>query len=159
MTSHKIEDYALLGDTRTAALVSKDGSMDWLCAPRFDSPACFAGLLGSADNGRWLLAPTALSHVIKRRYREDTLVLETDYETDTGSVRMIDTMSPVPADETVTIVRIAEGRSGRVSMSMELGCNVKKPRPPHSFGIPGSRVPAGVTRRTNRTVWPLTSSA
>lgn len=120
MTSHKIEDYALLGDTRTAALVSKDGSVDWLCAPRFDSPACFAALLGSADNGRWLLAPTALPDVIKRRYREDTLVLETNYETDSGSVRVIDTMSPVPAGETVTFVRIVEGRSGHVPMRMEL---------------------------------------
>lgn len=120
MTSRRIEDYALLGDTRTAALVSKDGSVDWLCAPRFDSPACFAALLGSADNGRWLLAPTALPHAIKRRYREDTLVLETEYETDTGSVRVIDTMPPVPAGETVTIVRIVEGYSGRVPMSMEL---------------------------------------
>ena len=120
MTSHKIEDYALLGDTRTAALVSKDGSVDWLCAPRFDSPACFAALLGSAENGRWLLAPTALPDVIKRRYREDTLVLETNYETDSGSVRVIDTMSPVPAGETVTFVRIVEGRSGHVPMRMEL---------------------------------------
>jgi GH15 family glucan-1,4-alpha-glucosidase len=120
VTSHKIEDYALLGDTRTAALVSKDGSVDWLCAPRFDSPACFAALLGSADNGRWLLAPTALPDVIKRRYREDTLVLETNYETDSGSVRVIDTMSPVPAGETVTFVRIVEGRSGHVPMRMEL---------------------------------------
>lgn len=120
MTSHKIEDYALLGDTRTAALVSKDGSVDWLCAPRFDSPACFAALLGSAEHGRWLLAPTALPHVIKRRYRDDTLVLETDYETDGGSVRVIDTMAPVPAGQTVTLVRIVEGRSGHVSMRMDL---------------------------------------
>jgi GH15 family glucan-1,4-alpha-glucosidase len=120
VTSHKIEDYALLGDTRTAALVSKDGSVDWLCAPRFDSPACFAALLGSAKHGRWLLTPTALPHGIQRRYRDDTLVLETDYETDGGSVRVIDTMAPVPAGQTVTLVRIVEGRSGHVSMRMDL---------------------------------------
>jgi len=119
VTPHRIEDYALLGDTRTAALVSKEGSVDWLCAPRFDSPACFAALLGSAENGRWLLAPVAL-HAVKRRYREDTLVLETDYETDSGSVRVIDTMSLIPAGQSVTLVRIVVACSGSVPMRMEL---------------------------------------
>ena len=75
----KIEDYALLGDLRTAALVSREGSVDWLCCPRFDSPACFSALLGSPDNGRWLLRPAAESTRIERRYRDATLVLETDH--------------------------------------------------------------------------------
>jgi GH15 family glucan-1,4-alpha-glucosidase len=87
-----IEDYALIGNTRTAALVGLDGSIDWLCAPRFDAPACFAALLGSAEHGRWQLAPAGAVANTRRAYRESTLVLETDFETAEGAVRIIDCM-------------------------------------------------------------------
>ena len=79
-----IEDYALIGDCQTGALVARDGSIDWLCFPRFDSAACFAALLGTPEHGRWLLAPAAETRRIRRRYRPGTLVLETEYETDDG---------------------------------------------------------------------------
>ena len=110
-----IEDYALIGDCRTGALVGRDGSIDWLCLPRFDAPACFAALLGTAEQGRWLLAPAAPVRAVRRRYRDDTLVLETEYETDTGSVAVVDAM-PLEGPE---VVRLVEGRRGRV-MRMEL---------------------------------------
>ena len=90
----RIEDYALIGDCHTAALVARDGSIDWLCLPRFDSGACFAALLGTPEHGRWLLAPRGAVRSIRRRYREGTLVLETDYETDEGAVTVIDCMPP-----------------------------------------------------------------
>jgi GH15 family glucan-1,4-alpha-glucosidase len=78
-----IEDYALIGDTHTAALVSREGSIDWLCLPRFDSPACFAALLGDRSNGRWLLAPAGPVREVRRRYQGDTLALETEFHTPT----------------------------------------------------------------------------
>jgi GH15 family glucan-1,4-alpha-glucosidase len=81
-----LEDYALIGDSESAALVGRDGSIDWFCAPRFDSPACFAALLGTPEHGRWLLAPQGRVRRIHRAYRGDTLVLETEFETDGGSV-------------------------------------------------------------------------
>ena len=87
-----IEDYALIGDLRTAALVGRDGSIDWLCIPRFDSGACFAALLGETKHGRWLLAPAAEVQRTQRRYRDGTLTLETEFETATGSARIIDCM-------------------------------------------------------------------
>src|SRR5689334_2888609 len=93
-----IEDYALIGDCRTAALIGRDGSVDWLCWPRFDSGACFAALLGTPDNGRWLIAPASADRATARRYRPDTLVLETDFETAEGAVRIVDFMPPGPAD-------------------------------------------------------------
>ena len=80
----RIEDYALIGDCRTAALVGRDGSIDWLCWPRFDSAACFAALLGTADNGRWLIAPPDAPLAVNRRYRPGTLVLETEFQTESG---------------------------------------------------------------------------
>ena len=86
----RIEDYALIGDYKTAALVGRDGSIDWLCWPRFDSAACFAALLGDADNGRWLIAPKGASLATSRRYRPGTLVLETEFETETGCAAVID---------------------------------------------------------------------
>jgi GH15 family glucan-1,4-alpha-glucosidase len=116
-----IGDYALLGDTRTAALVSREGSIDWLCLPRFDSPACFAAVLGSRDHGRWLLAPTgtpARATVARRRYRGDTLVLETEHEGPAGAVTVVDAMPPANVRE-ITIVRVVVGRSGRVPVRME----------------------------------------
>jgi len=114
-----IESYALIGDTRTTALVGNDGSMDWLCVPRFDSPACFAALLGEPRHGRWLLAPSGPVQHTRRRYREGTLILETDFETATGAVRVIDCM-PISKDHCCSVVRIVEGLAGEVIMQMEL---------------------------------------
>ena len=113
-----IEDYGLIGDCHTAALVGKDGSMDWLCFPRFDSGACFAALLGGAEHGRWLVTPAGKISSVRRRYRNDSLVLETDFHTARGSVRLIDFM-PL-SDERWDVVRIVEGLSGTVAMRMEL---------------------------------------
>jgi GH15 family glucan-1,4-alpha-glucosidase len=111
-----IEDYALIGDCATAALVSKGGSIDWLCWPRFDSPACFAALLGSPDNGRWRIAPSESPTRITRRYWPGTMILETLFETPAGSVALIDFM----AVEKDSIVRIVEGRSGSVEMRLDI---------------------------------------
>jgi GH15 family glucan-1,4-alpha-glucosidase len=113
----RIEDYALIGNTRAAALVGRDGSIDWFCAPRFDSPACFAALLGTRDHGRWLLAPRQRPRAVRRRYRDHTLILETDFETAAGTVRMTDCMPLWP--ERTDLVRIVECLRGRVSMRME----------------------------------------
>jgi GH15 family glucan-1,4-alpha-glucosidase len=113
----RIEDYALLGNCKTAALVSRDGSLDWLCFPRFDSPACFAALLGDSDNGRWKVAPVAQSVKTERRYREGTLILETLFETDTGRAMLIDFM---PVGLGSQVVRIVVGLEGRVSFDMDL---------------------------------------
>ena len=114
----RIEDYALIGDCQTAALVGRDGSIDWLCFPRFDSPACFAALLGTPENGRWLVAPAGGARSIRRNYRKGTLVLETEYETATGVVTLVDCMPP--RTESPDIVRIVEGKRGQVDMHMEL---------------------------------------
>jgi GH15 family glucan-1,4-alpha-glucosidase len=113
-----IESYALLSDMQTAALVSRTGSVDWLCMPRFDSSACLAALLGDQDNGHWRVAPTGAERCTRRAYDGDTLVLHTEWETEHGAVRVIDFMPPrgVAPD----IVRIVEGVSGRVEMSCEL---------------------------------------
>lgn len=114
----RIEDYALIGDTQTAALVGSNGSIDWLCLPHFDSEACFAAILGSRSNGRWLLAPEDGDARVERRYVPGTLVLETTFHTPTGIARVIDFMPP-RGDEP-DVVRIVEGVSGTVSMSVEL---------------------------------------
>lgn len=114
----KIEDYALIGDCETAALVSRDGSIDWLCFPRFDSPACFAALLGTEDNGRWRIAPAGRVRRLQRCYRDGTLILETDFVTDDGEVQLIDCMPPRTA--TADVVRLVKGKRGRVGMRMEL---------------------------------------
>lgn len=116
--SQRIEDYALIGDTQTAALVGKDGSIDWLCVPRFDSGAVFAALLGGPEHGRWQLAPAGGLQRVERRYRDDTLVLETTFHTDDGVIRLVDCM-PIRG-RTVDIVRVVEGVSGRVPVHMEL---------------------------------------
>jgi GH15 family glucan-1,4-alpha-glucosidase len=113
----RIEDYALLGDLQTAALVERGGSIDWLCFPRFDSGACFAALLGTPEDGRWLLAPEH-GGTSMRRYLHDTLVLETTWETDEGSVRVLDFMPP--RGRAPDVVRIVEGVRGRVRMRSEL---------------------------------------
>ncbi|MET0896223.1 MAG: glycoside hydrolase family 15 protein [Acidimicrobiia bacterium] len=116
--AQRIEDYALIGDTHTAALVGKDGSIDWLCVPRFDSDTVFASLLGTPDHGRWLLAPAGGVRSVERSYRGDTLVLETTFHTEDGVVRIVDCM-PI-RKSTVDIVRIVEGVSGRVPIHMDL---------------------------------------
>jgi GH15 family glucan-1,4-alpha-glucosidase len=112
----RIEDYALIGDCKTAALVGCDGSIDWLCWPRFDSAACFAALLGACDNGRWLIAPKHPPLGVRRRYRPGTLVLETEFHTETGRAAIIDFMPSDGAD----LVRIVTGRSGGVVFRTEL---------------------------------------
>ena len=144
-----IEDYALIGDMRSAALISRDGSVDWLCVPRFDSPACFAALLGDDRHGHWSIAPAAapdaVDHIggsprpprhpaqaspgpesathamgdgitVTRRYRGDTLILETDWHTPAGTVRVTDFMPPRDGNPPA-LVRIVEGLSGTVDMS------------------------------------------
>jgi GH15 family glucan-1,4-alpha-glucosidase len=113
-----IEDYALIGDTITAGLVSRDGSLDWLCLPRFDSGACFAALLGTPEHGRWLIAPKSGIRRTHRRYQPGTLILETEYETDEGTVTVLDFM-PSRGRE-ADVVRIVVGGRGQVRMRMEL---------------------------------------
>jgi len=112
-----IEDYALIGDCETAALVGRDGSIDWFCTPRFDSAACFAALLGTPENGRWLIAPTDPKACIARRYRPGTLILETRFETDTGIATLVDFMYPTETQP--HIVRLVTGESGTVEFETE----------------------------------------
>jgi GH15 family glucan-1,4-alpha-glucosidase len=114
----RIEDYALIGDCETAALVGLDGSVDWLCWPRFDSNACFAALLGDPSNGRWRIAPKGKVLSCKRQYRRDTLILETIVETETGTASITDFMPP--RGSASDLVRLVEGLHGRVDMHMEL---------------------------------------
>ncbi len=134
----RIEDYALIGDCHSAALVSREGSIDWLCWPRFDSPACFAALVGTPDNGRWRIAPSEPPTRISRHYRPGTMILETIFETQNGSVALIDFMTA--ANGGSSLVRIVEGRSGEVPMRLDLALR---------FGY-GSAVP-WVTRLQRRT--------
>ena len=114
----RIEDYAIIGDCQTAALVAKDGSLDWLCLPRFDSPACFAALLGEPEHGRWLIAPTNETAKLSRQYLPDTLILETQFETPEGIAKLTDFM-PLRQEGPV-LVRIVQGIRGSVEMHMEL---------------------------------------
>ena len=134
--AQRIEDYALIGDCQTAALVGRDGSIDWLCLPRFDSGACFAALLGTPDNGRWQIAPTAPVRRTARRYIGDTLVLETEFTTDVGVVAVIDFM---PVRQGVPdLVRIVEGRKGTVPVRTELVM-----RPDYGLVVPWVQKSAG----------------
>ena len=113
-----IEDYALIGDCETAALVGNDGSIDWLCWPRFDSGACFAAILGTPEHGRWKIAPATSATRVTRHYRKGTLILETEFETEHGTVTIIDFM---PLRERQSdLVRLVRGRQGEVPMKMEL---------------------------------------
>src|SRR5438552_8235147 len=114
----RIEDYALIGDTQTAALVGRDGSIDWLCVPRFDSGACFAALLGQPGDGRWLIAPAGEVTGSRRRYRDGSLVLETEWTTRSGVVRVVDCMPP--RGRHPDVVRLVEGVAGEVPMRSEL---------------------------------------
>ncbi|GAB3613665.1 glycoside hydrolase family 15 protein [Humibacter ginsengisoli] len=116
--SARIEDYAIIGDLHTAALVCIDGSIDWLCLPRFDSPSCFGKLVGTSDNGFWRIAPDGAGRSTRRRYRPDTLILETEWDTEDGRVRVTDFM-PV-RDDVADLVRVVEGLSGSVRMRSEL---------------------------------------
>ncbi|MEU6607977.1 glycoside hydrolase family 15 protein [Streptomyces shenzhenensis] len=114
----RIEDYALIGDEQTAALVGKDGSIDWLCLPRFDSGACFARLLGDEENGHWRIAPVGADRCTRRGYRPDTLVLDTEWDTPQGTVRVTDLMPQ--RDRAPDLIRIVEGVSGRVTVHSTL---------------------------------------
>jgi GH15 family glucan-1,4-alpha-glucosidase len=134
----RIEDYALIGDCHSAALVSREGSIDWLCWPRFDSPACFAALVGTPDNGRWKIGPSESPVRASRQYRAGTMILETIFETQNGSVALIDFMTAVHGES--SLVRIVEGRSGEVPMRLDLSLR---------FGY-GSAVP-WVTRLQHKT--------
>ncbi len=113
-----IEDYAMIGDCHTAALVSTGGSIDWLCFPHFDSAACFAGLLGTSENGHWSISPAEPIRSVRRRYREGTLILETEFETEGGSVLLVDCMAP--RSEFPELLRLVVGRRGQVRMNLEL---------------------------------------
>jgi GH15 family glucan-1,4-alpha-glucosidase len=116
----RIEDYALIGDCETAALVGKDGSLDWLCLPRFDSGACFAALLGTPEHGRWLIAPQGKIKKIQRQYRDGTLILETVFETAEGAVTLIDGMAI--RDEHPVLIRSVRGERGQVPMRLHRLC-------------------------------------
>jgi GH15 family glucan-1,4-alpha-glucosidase len=153
----KIEDYALIGDCHSAALVGRDGSIDWLCWPRFDSAACFAALLGTAENGRWLIAPSSRVLSSRRAYRPDTLVLETEFETEEGKVCVIDFM-PIRSEQ-CDLVRLVVGRRGSVPMTMELvlrfdyGSTV--PWVTRLHEVPGIRAIAGPELVALRTLVPV----
>ena len=113
-----IEDYAMIGDCHTAALVSKRGSIDWLCLPHFDSSACFAALLGTAAHGHWSISPAEPIRSIRRQYRDGTLILETEFETESGSAKLIDCM--IPRQEMPELLRVVVGTRGQVRMKLEL---------------------------------------
>ncbi len=132
-----LEDYALIGNTETAALVGRDGSIDWMCAPRFDSPAAFAALLGQLDNGRWLICPTTQDPPdarAERRYRGDTLILETRFRTATGQVALVDFMPMAERGQHAELIRLVIGEAGSVDMRMELA-----PRFDYGHSIPWMR--------------------
>ena len=119
MSDKRIEDYALIGDGETAALIHRDATIEWLCLPRFDSEACFAALLGNEENGCWKMAPCGEIRETSRSYRGDTLILETDIATATGKVRLTDFMPTVRA-QAPDVVRIVECLEGEVEMTSEL---------------------------------------
>ena len=114
-----LEHYGLIGDTTTVALISRAGSLDWLCLPRIDSDACFAKLLGTDDHGYWTIRPAAEVRTLARRYRPDTLILETEITCDGGRVRVIDFMPPGASAEH-DIIRIVEGIAGEVPIHADL---------------------------------------
>src|SRR5579864_7436553 len=116
--AYKLEDYGLIGDCETAALVARDGSIDWLCWPRFDSGACFAALLGGPEHGCWLITAADPNAHTTRHYREDTLILETTFTTPEGAVTLIDFM-PL-RDDASNVVRLVVGMRGRVAMRTEI---------------------------------------
>jgi GH15 family glucan-1,4-alpha-glucosidase len=139
--SRPIEEYALIGDLHSAALISRDGSIDWLCLPRFDSEACFAALLGDERSGHWQIAPDSEITRVRRRYLPDTLVLETEFSTASGTVRLRDCMPPRRGDP--VLVRVIEGIRGRVSLRMTLA-----PRFEYGLTVPQVSKPGGGWRLT-----------
>ena len=143
----------MIGDLQTAALVERGGSIDWLCFPRFDSGACFAALLGTPDNGRWLIAPRGEAWQAGWRYRPDTLVLETEWETDGGAVRVLDFMPP--RGKAPDIVRIVEGVRGEVEMSSELMST--SPCRPSTIRTMSGALPRGGMKSIRRTAPPSVS--
>jgi GH15 family glucan-1,4-alpha-glucosidase len=152
----RIEDYALIGDCETAALVDQTGSIDWLCWPRFDSPACFAALLGTAANGRWLIQPVATVKRRTRRYREGTLILETTWETEQGTATVVDFMAIAGKD--TEVVRLVRGDRGVVAMHLELVLRFDYGQsiPWVTQPVPGTlRAIAGPNMAVLRTVVPL----
>src|ERR1700751_5867432 len=152
----KIEDYGFLSDTQTGALVSRDGCVDWLCFPRFDSPACFASLLGGKENGHWLFFSKEKVASTRRCYRGETLILETEIETKGGAVRLIDFMPP--RGENPDLIRIVEGIRGEVAMQMELiirfdyGRTIPWVRRAHG-GLEAIAGPNGLILRTPVKTW------
>jgi hypothetical protein len=140
-----IEDYALIGDCQTAALVGRDGSIDWLCLPRFDSGACFAALLGTNEHGRWRIAPEGDVRSVRRRYREGTLVLETDFETADGAATLVDCMPP--RADGPDLVRLVIGRRGTVRMGWSSSSASTTARSCRGCGAS----PAASTRSADRT--------
>jgi GH15 family glucan-1,4-alpha-glucosidase len=149
-----IEDYGLIGDMQAAALVGRDGAVDWLCLPRFDSPSCFSALLGDERHGRWLLAPAGEVRGSSRRYRPGTLVLEMEFETADGAVRVIDFMPRRGADGPPRVMRIVEGLRGRVPMRMELSL-----RPDYASIIPWiESAPDGVVATAGPDAFRLSAS-
>ena len=118
--SRPIEDYGLIGNMLSCALVGRHGSIDWLCLPRFDSDACFAALLGTEENGHWSIVPAGEITGVTRRYRPGTTILETTFETPTGAVTLIDFMPLADAQEHVGLIRIVRGDRGHVDLDMEL---------------------------------------
>lgn len=147
----RIEDYALLGDCQSAALVGPTGSMDWLCLPRFDSDACFAALLGTEDNGFWKIAPTSPIRSVRRAYRDGTMTLETELTTDEGTVSLIDFMAV--GEATADVVRLVVGKSGEVPMRMELAL-----RSGYGTAVPWVRaIPGGIQAVTGPDLFRLTT--
>jgi GH15 family glucan-1,4-alpha-glucosidase len=154
-----IEDHALIGDCRGAALVDRDGAIGWLCWPRFDSPACFAALLGSADNGRWRIGPAAPGYRTVRRYRPATMILETSFDTAGASAVLVDFM--VPGAFAPSLVRIVEGRAGKMALDMELAprFGYGAVRPKIEARDDGAAISAGADRAMLRTAVALAHSA
>jgi GH15 family glucan-1,4-alpha-glucosidase len=119
-TTPRIEDHALIGDMRTAALVAKDGSIDWMCLPAFDSDACFAALVGTRKNGYWKVAPAVPVTSVRRRYRKDTLILETDFVTETGTLKLVDFMPPRHGRDYPQVCRLVRCIDGTVRVRSEI---------------------------------------
>jgi GH15 family glucan-1,4-alpha-glucosidase len=154
-----IEDYGLIGDCETAALVGRDGSIDWLCWPAFDSDACFAAILGTNRHGRWLIAPKAEIKKTSRRYWDQTLILETRFETADGTVALTDFMPP--RGKASDVVRLVRGVKGRVKMRMQLvirfGFGVDIPWVKRTEDRSALLAIAGQDHSLHARLWPLAS--
>jgi GH15 family glucan-1,4-alpha-glucosidase len=151
--SKPIEDYGFIGNTISGALVARDGSIDWLCLPRFDGDACFAALLGDAGNGRWQIAPVGTVRRVSRRYRANTAILETTFETDEGTVTLIDFMPFTDDEHYIDVVRLVRGEKGRVRMRMQLTLRLDYGRiipwvRRHDYGISAVAGPDALQLRT-----------